>query len=102
MIIFCMLVAVWLWLMVRASVAEYRYYRAVSYHEPEVWAKLGAPRYWLAPFLLWVTPSRKRLLNAIENPQVLACERRFKVWGRLFLAYVVTVLLLSIAFFKWN
>ena len=34
----------WMTLMLRACVAEYRYYRAVAIHEPEVWVKLGAPK----------------------------------------------------------
>ena len=91
----------WMTLMLRACFAEYRYYRAVVTHEPEVWAKLGAPNHWLAPFLFLVTPGRKRLLDSVDNPQVLALKRRFKFAGRIFLAYVVALLLSSIAFFKW-
>ena len=91
----------WLFLMVRASVAEYAYYCAVAEYEPEIWARLGAPNYWIAPFLFLVTPHRKRLLNTIDNPQVLAYQQRFKVTGRLFLGYVIAVLISATAFFTW-
>lgn len=91
----------WLWLMLRASIAEYRYYRAVAIYEPEIWTKLGASNHWLAPFLFWVTPTRKRLLATMNNPKVLASERHAKVAGRWFLGYVVAVLLSAIVFFTW-
>ncbi|WP_435215660.1 hypothetical protein ACMAY6_07025 [Luminiphilus sp. nBUS_16] len=92
----------WLLLMLRASIAEYRYYRAVAIHEPETWAKLDVSNHSLAPFLFWVSPSRKRLLATVDNPRVLACERHAKATGRWFLGYVVAVLLSAIAFFKWT
>ncbi|MDG1065455.1 MAG: hypothetical protein P8O91_04480 [Luminiphilus sp.] len=91
----------WLLLMLSASVAEYRYYRAVALLEPEIWVQLGAPNHWVAPFMFLVTPDRKRLLDTVDNPHVLVFKQRFKVAARLFLAYVVAVLLSSIAFFKW-
>jgi hypothetical protein len=91
----------WLSLMLRASIAEYRYYRSVAIHEPEIWTKLGASNHRLAPFLFWVTPTRQRLLATIDNPTVLAKERHAKVTGRWFLGYVVAVLLSAIAFFTW-
>ena len=91
----------WMTLMLRSCVAEYRYYRAVAIHEPEVWVKLGAPNHWLAPFLFLVTPGRKRLLDSVDNSLVLALKRRYTLAGRIFLAYVVVLLLSSIAFFKW-
>lgn len=91
----------WLFFMVRASIAEYSYYCAVAEYEPEIWTELGAPNYWIAPFLFLVTPHRKRLLDTIENSQVLAYQQRFKATGRLFLGYVIAVLISAIAFFTW-
>ena len=91
----------WLFLMVRAGVAEYSYYSAIAEYEPEIWAKLGAPNYWIAPFLFLVTPHRQRILDTIDNPQVRVYQQRFKATGRLFLGYVMVLLISAIAFFKW-
>jgi len=96
-----LLSGVWLVLMLRACRAEYRYYACVASETPDVWQELGSPRLRWAPFLLWVSPSGKRRLSAIDNAQVRQCAAAYRRTGRQFLCYVVMVLVMATAYFHW-
>lgn len=96
-----LLSGVWLVLMLRACQAEYRYYACVASEAPDVWQQLGAPRLRWAPFLFWLRPSGKRRLSGINNPKVRQYAVAYRRTGRQFLLYVVSVLLMAIAYFHW-
>ena len=91
--------ALWFVLMLHSGACEYRYYQAVRTHEPETWRQLGSPLFLKVP-LLFVSPRGATLLKQATDPQVRALARKHQLAGTLFIAYVISVLLGAIIYFK--
>jgi len=86
-------------LLFRSGVAEYKYYHAVKTIEPEIWIRLGSPKYLKVP-LVFVSAKGLKLLNNISNNIICELARKHRQAGIQFFAYVVTVLVASIVYFK--
>jgi hypothetical protein len=99
MIISIVLVLIWASLMLRSGVAEYQYYQSVRTLEPEIWEKLGSPRFLKVP-LVFVSPAGSKLLRRVTNKTVVKLARQHRQAGIQFVLYVVLVLATSIVFFK--
>ncbi|WP_394203195.1 hypothetical protein [Shewanella waksmanii] len=93
------IVALWAVLMLRSVMAEYRYYQAVKQFEPEIWQQLGAPKGLKIP-MVFVSKSGRHLLENIDNYKINQLATHHRQAGRLFLGYVMLVLMASIVFFK--
>ncbi|MBT4891315.1 MAG: hypothetical protein HON60_00020 [Gammaproteobacteria bacterium] len=93
------LLLIWLALGLRSGFAEYRYYLSVRSLEPQIWEKLGSPKYLKIP-MVFVSPKGAKLLQTISNETVRRHALQHRQAGAQFLAYVVVVLLLAIAYFK--
>ncbi|MDG2392842.1 MAG: hypothetical protein P8M49_04980 [Thalassotalea sp.] len=96
---FIFLVSILLLLMVRSSLAEYKYYQAVKSHEPDVWAKLDSPKF-LKNFIVFVSPEGAKLLKGITNQVVCKLGNNFRQARMHFLSYVILVLVISVIYFK--
>ena len=92
---------IWLLLMLRSVVAEYQYYQSVRTLEPAIWEKLGSPA-WLKIPMVFVSPKHSDMLRGMTNPTVRQLAVRHRAAGYQFLAYVVLVLGLGIAYFKFG
>ena len=99
MIIFVILVLIWAFLMLRSGVAEYQYYQSVRTHEPEIWGKLGSPKFLKIP-LVFVSPKGSKLLRRVTSKTVCKFGSQHRLAGIQFLSYVVLVLAASIVYFK--
>lgn len=99
MIIFVILVLIWAFLMLRSGVAEYQYYQSVRTLEPEIWEKLGCPKFLKIP-LVFVSPKGSKLLRDVTSKPVSKFARQHRQAGIQFLSYVVLVLAVSIVYFK--
>ena len=99
MVILVLLASIWAFLMLRSCIAEYQYYQSVKTLEPEIWAKLGSPKYLKIP-IVFVSAKGSKLLRGISNSSV--CERasKHRQAGKQFLVYVMLVLVTSIVYFK--
>ena len=91
--------AVWLVLLIRSVMSEYKYYRAVKTLEPGIWNQLGSPVFLRAP-MLFVSPRGVGLLKTVTNPAVLELASNHRRDGILFIAYIAVVLVGSIVFFN--
>lgn len=96
---FSILVTIWVILMLYASIIEYKYYQAVKLHEPDVWQQLGSPKYLNVP-LVFVSPKGSKLIKTISNEVVRELAKKHRQTGVLFVAYVISVLIISIVYFK--
>ncbi|WMN61764.1 hypothetical protein NI389_18310 (plasmid) [Pseudoalteromonas xiamenensis] len=99
MLVSIVLVSIWVLLMFRSGVAEYKYYQAVKTLEPKVWEQLGSPKYFKIP-IVFVSPKGSKLLRGISNEIVCEFANKHRQAGILFLAYVAFVLVASIVYFK--
>ncbi|MCL2913516.1 hypothetical protein L2725_06900 [Shewanella corallii] len=90
---------IWLVLMVRASLTEYRYWQVVRHYEPEIWEKLGRPRMYQMP-LVFLSSKNAKLLQSSRHEQVQRMSARHRLTGIQFLSYVVLMLVCSISYFK--
>lgn len=99
MLITISLFCVWVVLMLYSGITEFRYYQSVKTLEPALWQQLGAPRYLRVP-MVFVSPSGVKLLKTATNKTVIELAHKHRQAGLLFLAYVVTVLLVAIIYFK--
>jgi len=93
------LISIWALLMLRSAFAEYNYYQSVKNLEPEVWQKLGSPKYLKIP-MIFVSSNGLKLLKNITNKTVCEHAKKHRRAGIQFLIYVVLVLVGSIIFFK--
>ena len=96
---FVILVLIWAFLMLRSGVAEYQYYQSVRTLEPEIWEKLGSPKFLKIP-LVFVSPKGSKLLRSVTDKTVRKFARQHLKVGIQFVLYVVLVLAVSIVFFK--
>lgn len=95
--IISIIAVLWAVLMLRSVVAEYRYYQAVREFEPAIWQQLGAPKGLKLP-MVFVSKSANEQLKQVNNSQVIALATKHRQAGKLFLGYVVLVLVSSIVF----
>lgn len=91
--------SIWLFLMLRAIVAEYQYYQSVKVLESGIWEQLGSPR-WLKIPMVFISPKNAVLLSGISNQAVRARAKKHRQAGIVFIAYVTVILLGSIVYFK--
>ena len=96
---FVILVLIWAFLMLRSGVVEYQYYQSVRTLEPEIWGKLGSPKFLKIP-LVFVSPKGSKLLRSVTDKTVRKLARQHRQVGIQFVLYVVLVLAVSIVFFK--
>ncbi|WP_281557504.1 hypothetical protein [Thalassomonas sp. RHCl1] len=99
MLISIVLISIWALLMFRSGVAEYKYYQSVKTLEPEIWEKLGSPKFLKIP-LVFISPKGSKLLRGISNNAICELAHRHRQAGIQFLSYVVLVLVVSIVYFK--
>ena len=85
--------------MCRSGIVEYKYYQSVKTLEPDIWKKLGAPRFLNIP-LVFVSPKGSRLLQGVTHKTVCDLAIKHRQVGIQFLVYVVLVLAVSIVYFK--
>ncbi|ESP91480.1 hypothetical protein [Pseudoalteromonas luteoviolacea] len=93
------LAAIWAILILRSGLAEYKYYQSVKELEPEIWAQLGAPKYFKVP-VAFVSSKGVKLLQGASNKTVLALASKHRQAGIQLLSYVVLVLVACIVYFK--
>ncbi|MFY8274447.1 hypothetical protein AAEU32_10000 [Pseudoalteromonas sp. SSDWG2] len=93
------LIIIWLILMVRSGVVEYKYYQSVKQLEPAIWEQLGSPVFAQVP-MIFISPKGSRLLKQVTNETVIQLARKHRVAGIQFVTYVCSVLLGSIVYFK--
>lgn len=89
----------WLALGARSGVAEYQYYQSVKTLEPQVWERLGSPKFLKIP-MVFVSAKGTKLLKDISNETVEHLALRHRIASAQFLTYVVLTLLFAIVFFK--
>ncbi|WDD96562.1 hypothetical protein [Thalassomonas actiniarum] len=99
MLLSIVLVSIWALLMFRSAAAEYKYYQSVKTLEPEIWEKLGSPKFLMIP-LVFISPKGSKLLQSISNNAICELARRHRQAGIQFLSYVMLVLVISIVYFK--
>ncbi|MGB2739555.1 MAG: hypothetical protein WBC60_03245 [Cognaticolwellia sp.] len=99
MFVFVTLIIVWLLLMLRTIVIEYKYYQSVMTLEPEIWRKLGSPKFLNIP-VIFISAKGKNLLKTISNETVCELAKKHHQAGMQFLLYVILVLMMSIIYFK--
>lgn len=66
--------------MLRSGVAEYQYYQSVRTLGPEIWEKLGSPRFLKIP-LVFVSPAGPKLLRSVTNKTVVKLARQHRQVG---------------------
>jgi len=93
-------ISIWAVFMFRSGFAEYKYYQSVKTLEPEVWQKLGSPKYLKIP-MVFVSSSGLKLLKNITNKTVCENAKKHRQAGIHFLLYVTLILMGSIVFFKF-
>jgi hypothetical protein len=99
MLIPIILVSIWLLLMLQSGLAEYRYYQSVKTLEPELWGKLGSPKFLKIP-VVFISPKGAKLLKGATDKTVCVLASRHRQAGIQFLTYVVLVLVGCIVYFK--
>jgi len=92
--------SIWALLMIRSGIAEYNYYQSVKTLEPDVWKKLGSPKYLKIP-MVFVSSSGLKLLKNINNKTVCDNAKKHRQAGIQFILYVTLVLMGSIVFFQF-
>jgi len=92
--------AVWLILMARAVIAEFRYYRSVRLREPGVWAQLGKPVF-PRTGMVFVSKRGREALSGISDETVKELAAYHRQSNLQFIGYVVVVLVASITYFKF-
>lgn len=98
MLLTSVLVALWALLMLRSALAEYKYYQSVKTLEPDIWQRLGSPKFLKIPFVFVSASGSVHLKNA-KNPSVLELARKHRQAGIQFLSYIVLVLAISTLYF---
>lgn len=93
------LLTVWAFLMVRACVAEYKYYQSVKTLEPQIWIQLGSPSLISSP-ITFITPAGSKRLAGVTNLTVKQLAYQHRLAGIQFLGFVAMVLVGSIVYFK--
>lgn len=99
MLILIVLVAIWGGLMLRSVMAEYKYYQSVKTLEPEIWQRLGSPKFLKIP-IVFVSAKGVKALRGVTNNVVCELANRHRKAGILFLGYILLVLVSSIVYFK--
>ena len=99
MLVSFILIFIWALLMVRSAMAEYKYYQSVKSFEPEIWESLGSPTFFKMPFV-FVSSNGAKQLRKVQSPAVVKLAKSHRAAGIQFLAYVVLVLVVGIAYFK--
>jgi len=99
MLLSMILFLVWLALGARSGFAEYQYYQSVKKLEPEVWERLGSPKFLKIP-IVFVSAKGTKLLKNISNETVEHLALQHRKAGVQFLTYVVLILLFAILYFK--
>ena len=99
MLIMIVLVAIWAFLMLRSVIAEYKYYQSIKFLEPEIWAKLGSPKFFNIP-IFWVSSKGSKLLEAVSNETVRELAIKHRQAGFHFVSYIAIVLVVSTVYFK--
>ena len=66
MVILVLLASIWAFLMLRSCIAEYQYYQSVKTLEPEIWSKLGSPKYLKIP-IVFVSAKGSKLLSVSQT-----------------------------------
>lgn len=94
-----LLLFVWTFLLIWASVAEYKYYQAVKLHEPQIWEQLATVN-WLKLPMMFLSPKGKALIDTIEDEHIILLGKKHRRAGIVFLTYVVLVIVISIIYFK--
>ncbi len=90
---------IWLILMLRASITEYRYWQVVRHYEPDIWKQLGSPRLFQMPFA-FLSPKNARILKSSRHEQVIRMAARHRLTGIQFLSYVILVIVCMTSYFK--
>jgi hypothetical protein len=85
--------------MLRSGIVEYQYYQSVKTLEPDIWQKLGSPKFINIPFV-FVSPKGSKLLRQVSNETVCELAIKHRQAGIQFLVFVVLVLIGSIVYFK--
>lgn len=93
------IIFIWMLLMLRSGIAEYRYYQSVKILEPKVWSLLGTPQYLKIPMVFLSTKNRELLMN-INNKAIRELAEKHRRAGIQLLAYVVSALVICIMYFK--
>ncbi|WP_286261936.1 hypothetical protein [Thalassotalea atypica] len=93
------LIFIWIQLMLRSVMAEYKYYQSVRICEPKIWKNLGSPSFLKAPFI-FVSPNGIKQLAKSQHQTVIEHASKHRRAGIQFLAYVMLVLLACIVYFK--
>lgn len=101
MIVFLILCSLWLLLMQRSIVAEYRYYHSVRTLEPQVWQQLGNPKFLKIP-MVFISPKGQALLKAITNEHINKLAKAHRQSGILFISYLALTLTAAIIYFKFG
>ncbi|TKB44559.1 hypothetical protein [Thalassotalea mangrovi] len=99
MVIAIILGTIWLVLMLRSGLVEYKYYQSVKNLEPDIWNQLGSPVYLKIP-MVFVSAKGAALLKEATNATVLALAAKHRQAGIQFVCYVMLVLIGAIAYFK--
>jgi hypothetical protein len=99
MSIFMVLVFTWALLMLRSGIVEYKYYQSVKAFEPDIWQKLGSPKFIKIPFV-FVSPKGLTLLREVSNKTVCELAIKHRQFGIQFLIYIMLVLVVSIVYFN--
>ncbi len=93
------LLTLWFILMIYSAMAEYKYYYAVKTLEPEIWNKLGASTT-LKTMFVFISPKGSKLLSTCTDETVVYRAQKHRQAGKLFLGYVMLVLMVCIVYFK--
>lgn len=99
MIVFLILCSLWLLLMQRSMVAEYRYYHSVRELEPQVWQQLGSPTFLKIP-MVFISPKGQALLKTITNERINKLAKAHRQSGMLFIGFLALALTAAIIYFK--
>ncbi|MBE0368500.1 hypothetical protein [Pseudoalteromonas aurantia] len=89
----------WVFLMFRSCIAEYKYYQSVKLLEPDIWRALGSPKHVNIPFA-FLRPKSMNVLGEISNETVAQCAHKYRKRGFQLLFFTIMVLLFSIIYFK--
>ena len=100
MIIAIILGVIWLILMLRSGIVEFKYYQSVKTLEPDIWSQLGSPAFLKVP-VVFVSPHGAALLKRATNETVRNLAIKHRQAGLLFIAYVSLVLVGLIVYFKY-
>ena len=98
--IITIVILLWVLFMARAVIAEYKYYQVVKMFEPEIWQALGQPKFLMIP-IMFVSGDGLNHLKGATDKRVCRLAIKHRQAGKLFIFYVVFVLLASVVFFKF-